>query len=134
MAKKPINWAMWSVIGTAGWFLYEYTQKKNAAATQAQQASIAVNTPSFQSTTTIPNNALGDLTDLNSPAYKTPGIANSQASTVGLPNIQGMTADAITALAGQMDALGMSQQASQLRAYAASMTASGVSNAPAQDI
>jgi hypothetical protein len=135
MSSKPINWAKWSVIGTAGWFLYEYLKGKDAAATAAQQSSISVNTPSFNANATLPNTT-GDLSDLaNNQAYKTPGIANSTTpSTVGMPNIQGMTSTAITALAGQMDALGMTDQANQLRAYAANMIANGVSNAPPQNI
>lgn len=134
MAKNSINWAKWSVIGTAGWFLYEYLKGKEAAATAAQQSSIAINTPNFSATTTIPK-ATGDLSDLNSPAYKTPGIANqSSAAPVSLPNITGMTANAIETLAGQMDTLGMTAEASQLRAYADNMKATGVSNAPAQSI
>jgi hypothetical protein len=128
MAKKQINWAMWSVIGTAGWFMYEYMKKKEADATAAQQSTISINTPSLNSTTTLPTNA-----------YQTPGIAQNTsatntASAVALPNIQGMTADAISNLATQMDSLGMTSQAMQLRAYVADMKSRGVTVAPTQSI
>ena len=122
--KKEIPWAMISVLGTTAWLLYDYFEKQKEAS-----AAPAISYTNPQTGTNV--NVALPTTQITP---TTPAVPVTSSSTISMPNITGMTSDAIRTLASQMAALGMTAEATQLNTYADQMVTKGVQTAPAASI